>query len=233
MKKDFFADKAKTWNDHPFKTKMVETFFNYVMSNIRIEESSVILDFGCGTGLIGFSLIDFCQKVIFVDNSPAMLSVLSDKLQEQTYTPDKFSVHAGDINTYSGEKADLIVSHMVLHHCEEIDTVIKGCFEALKPGGKVIMVDLKTEDGSFHAPEGCSTQRIRYRVPSARFRKRRFQQHFNRGFPSGREGRRTIRKVGSVRTEVLANIFYKRTNYSMSSSSSVSIGSPSMNGIRS
>lgn len=150
---DFFADKARTWNEHPFKMRMVQQFFNYVTSNIAFSRDSVVLDFGCGTGLIGFSLMDLCRKVVFVDNSPAMLEVLTEKLQEQNCAVDRFAVHAGDINTYSDERVDIVVSNMVLHHCEDIESAIKGCFESLKANGKVVMVDLKSEDGSFHAPE--------------------------------------------------------------------------------
>ncbi|OHS94030.1 S-adenosylmethionine-dependent methyltransferase [Tritrichomonas foetus] len=150
MQRDFFQDKAKEWNN-PAKIKDTKGFVEYVKENIKIDRDSILCDFGCGTGVIGLSFVSQVRHVVFIDLSPAMLEVLREDISKQSITNCTVVNH--DINSYDGEKVDVLLSHMVFHHVENLESTIKGIFDALKEGGKAFLVDLRPEDGSFHAPE--------------------------------------------------------------------------------
>ena len=152
MTEDFFADKAKHWDESPFKIELIKKLAGEVRARYKIGSETVVMDFGCGTGLVGLNFINECKSVVFVDNSPAMLAVLSEKLQKLAGKVN-FEVWGRDVREYEGQKVDLVVSNNVLHHTVDVPATIAGVYRAMNEGGHVVFVDLKTEDGTFHAPE--------------------------------------------------------------------------------
>ena len=51
---------------------------------------------------------------------------------------------------YNGGKFDLIFTQMVLHHVEDVASILKRFIELLNSGGYLAIADLYPEDGSFH-----------------------------------------------------------------------------------
>jgi SAM-dependent methyltransferase len=48
---------------------------------------------------------------------------------------------------------DLAVSFLVLHHIEDTAAALAAVRRLLRPGGRIALSDLDTEDGTFHSPE--------------------------------------------------------------------------------
>lgn len=105
-----------------------------------------VLDFGCGTGLLGFALADRATTVDFADPSPAMRQQTAAKL-----VPGIPGVVL-DPGELTGPY-DLIASLMVLHHIENIPEVLGRLAGLLAPGGVLALADLDLDDGSFHPDE--------------------------------------------------------------------------------
>ncbi len=51
---------------------------------------------------------------------------------------------------WTGNKFDLLITQMVLHHVTDLDNIFTKFFKAINPGGYLAIADLYTEDGSFH-----------------------------------------------------------------------------------
>ena len=47
-------------------------------------------------------------------------------------------------------KFDLIVSAMAMHHVEDTNALVHSFAEHLKPGARIALADLDSEDGTFH-----------------------------------------------------------------------------------
>lgn len=146
-----FSKLAANWNKQPGKLEMVQKFTKSLKEKIQITPDMVVMDFGCGTGLAGLHLIQDVKKVIFVDNNEAMLSVLRESTVQMN--ANNFEIFDKEIKEYNGEKVDLLISMMVFHHVDNVEETLNYLRLALKPGGTLVICDLKPEGGKFHEPE--------------------------------------------------------------------------------
>ena len=111
------------------------------------------MEFGCGTGLISFHLRERLKKISLVDTSSGMIQVLKEKIKAVGAT--NMEAYLGDLQTeeiVTGE-FDIIYTSMALHHISDVDSILKKLSGYLKKGGKLCIVDLVEEDGSFHKNE--------------------------------------------------------------------------------
>lgn len=106
-----------------------------------------ILDFGCGTGLFGLELMDQDSTLIGVDTSRGMLDVFDKKVAGHSEVKSIFI----DLESSTlEEKFDIIITSMAFHHLNHPEKMLEKFKKMLNPGGKVGIVDLDAEDGTFH-----------------------------------------------------------------------------------
>ncbi|MFA6014358.1 MAG: class I SAM-dependent methyltransferase [Gallionellaceae bacterium] len=148
--KNFDAD-AALWDEHPGKVKMAGDAAAAILREIKLTSEMEVMDFGCGTGLLGLKLLPLVKSLTGVDSSQGMLAVLRNKIETLGLT----NVQAQLIDFASGERPGgsyhLIVSSMTLHHVPDTAALFSEWFDLLHPGGQVAFADLDTEDGSFHS----------------------------------------------------------------------------------
>ena len=105
-----------------------------------LEEDWIVGDLGCGTGQTTRSLAPFVGQVIAVDDSQAMLTAAQVRLSG-----------IANIELRSGRLEDLPIETgtldaallvMVLHHLADPSLVLAAAFRALKPAGKLLVVDM-------------------------------------------------------------------------------------------
>jgi len=152
---DAFAEKAKKWDSNPQVRALADLFSDQLDKIIPDHNGLAILEFGCGTGLVGLRYAEKAASLDMVDVSPAMLAALRSKDEARA---SHVTVHEGELSTLVGravapESADWIISNMALHHVEDIPTLVKDLHRLIKPGGHVTIGELETEPGTFHAPD--------------------------------------------------------------------------------
>lgn len=147
---DVFAAKAEDWDLNPIRINQAKKFFERVAELVPLKAENTLMDFGCGTGLVGLQFAPYVDRLVMVDNSLSMLSVLQKKISFFQLDDSKIKiVSTGIINIPSGN-IDILVSLMTLHHLEKIEPVINEFYQKLTVGGHIALADLITEDGSFH-----------------------------------------------------------------------------------
>jgi ubiquinone/menaquinone biosynthesis C-methylase UbiE len=156
-KKDNFKNKAVDW-DSPMKVEMAKKFVSEMLKNVNLGNDKKVLDYGCGTGLVGMEVAPLVKSVVFIDNSAAMVNVLENKLgkafEKHVYSSENIKVIMGDINKYITKDIDVVFSLMALHHVEDVQAAFEHISaNILKPGGLLVIGDLKEENGSFHGEE--------------------------------------------------------------------------------
>ena len=52
-----------------------------------------------------------------------------------------------------GDAFNLAVSFLVLHHIKDTAAALAAVRRLLRPGGRIALSDLDTEDGTFHSPD--------------------------------------------------------------------------------
>lgn len=151
-----FNEVANEW-DSPGKVKLMNTLATKALGNMNLEKNLNILDFGCGTGLFGLEFNDYAKHITGLDTSDGMLKVFKEKVSADS---EKFSFFCGELKDFKAERQyDLIVSSMAFHHLDNPSEELQRLRSLLSPKGKIAIVDLEKEDGSFHPdPEGMGVK---------------------------------------------------------------------------
>ncbi|MDY0194049.1 Ubiquinone/menaquinone biosynthesis C-methyltransferase UbiE [bioreactor metagenome] len=146
-----FDERAKDWDKKQTTLDKSDACINHLKEKIDFSNIKNILDYGCGTGLIAFNLVEKNNEVLGLDNSYGMIEEFNKKVKEKNLSNIKAKKHNILEEDLPKNSFDLIVISMSLHHIEDIDMFFKKSFEALKNGGYICVNDLDKEDGSFHA----------------------------------------------------------------------------------
>ena len=150
MSHDEFITKANKWDSNPERRRIADEFSAEVEKAVDFSSDSEVLDFGCGTGLVGLRFGKKVKTLYALDTSEAMLGMLHAKLENEDFGNVRvLSVplhEAGIPEKY----LDAIFTSMAMHHVEGLPEVLELMCRLLKGGGKLIVGELLPEDGSFH-----------------------------------------------------------------------------------
>jgi len=145
-----FDNKADTWDLNPLRFERSKAVAEQITERIPLSRSMSALEFGAGTGITGFILKDHVKEITMMDNSSEMIR----KIEEKILVSRSDNVHARffdlENNEWEGEKFDLLITQMVLHHIPDTKNIIKKFYNILNPGGYLASADRCPEDGSFH-----------------------------------------------------------------------------------
>src|SRR6202030_521771 len=108
------------------------------------DADSVAGDLGCGTGQMSAALAPFVGRVIAVDASAAMLQAAKRRLSAF----DNVDLRRGELEALpiDDTRLDAATLMLVLHHVPEPERALAEVARVLKPGGRVILVDMLPHD---------------------------------------------------------------------------------------
>jgi Methylase involved in ubiquinone/menaquinone biosynthesis len=132
------------------KIKRSKAVADEIRLNIVSGKSKSAIDFGCGTGLLGFQLIDDFDNVLFVDSSVGMIEQVKQKLADLGKPSSSAVCQDFTIEFPQNITADYIFSSLALHHIKDTERILRCLYSVLNDGGKILVVDLDADDGSFH-----------------------------------------------------------------------------------
>ncbi|MHC1703088.1 MAG: arsenite methyltransferase [Tenuifilaceae bacterium] len=141
---DYFEKHANEWDS------MRESFFSEnirekAIAKANIKKGETAADIGAGTGYISEALNKKGIKVYAVDESPAMLKVLHERLGENIATligtSEKIPLLDSSVNH--------AFANMYLHHVPDPEKAIAEMARIVKPGGSVVITDLDEHNFEF------------------------------------------------------------------------------------
>jgi len=111
-----------------------------------MERDLVVADLGCGTGEVAVRLADCVGHVYAVDSSEAMLRAARKQLKK--IDPGKVTFAQGDILDIpiEDQTVDIAIISLVLHHIDDPAFAVKEAWRILKPGGRVLIIDMLEHD---------------------------------------------------------------------------------------
>lgn len=147
----YFDNIAKEW-DTPRRIKRAKIISEEMLSNLNGLDRKNVMEFGCGTGLISFNLVDKMENITLIDSSEEMIDIVNKKICNLGLK--NINSKCCDINNVSiKEKYDIIYSSMALHHIVDVKNLINKLYNLINEDGALCIVDLNEEDGRFHKNE--------------------------------------------------------------------------------
>ena len=143
-----FDKRAKDWDKGNIQVQGAKIIANAIAKKINLNKTMEILDFGVGTGLLGFEIAKSVGQVYGIDTSSKML----EKLEEKN-TPELQIISLKHDMTQKKleQKFHGIVSSMTLHHIENLEDFFTKIYDNLDEDGFIAIADLEEENGTFHS----------------------------------------------------------------------------------
>jgi cyclopropane fatty-acyl-phospholipid synthase-like methyltransferase len=146
---DHFAHKSKSWDMNSKRVQNAKGIADLIVKNINLNNTMELMDFGAGTGLLGYCVAPHVAKIVAVDNSPSMLMEFKNKCDDFSCVTE---VIEKDLSTETIDRNfDGIISSMTIHHLEDLSALFAKFYNMLDDNGFIAIADLDLEDGSFHS----------------------------------------------------------------------------------
>ena len=182
-----FARTAEGFEHSPV-SKQLALLTNEVFPLLTLSKCQHWLDFGAGTGALSVPLAAHVGRVTALDTSAAMLAKLIEKNVANITTLER-DIFCGLSETYDG-----VISSMALHHVADTPQLLSCMHQSLKTKGRLALVDLYREDGSFHGDNkakgvvhlGFDPQQLLEQATKAGFKDLSYRQIFSIEHKNGR-----------------------------------------------
>jgi ArsR family transcriptional regulator len=139
---EFFSSSAGQWDR--MREEMFGDRLHLAALAAFAPPDATVGDLGCGTGQVCAAIAPFVSRVIGVDGSAAMLQAARKRLQQHT----NVELRKGDLEALplDDNLLDAATVMLVLHHIAEPVRALKDVARTLKPGGRLIVVDMLPHD---------------------------------------------------------------------------------------
>jgi ArsR family transcriptional regulator len=139
---EFFARSAGQWDK--LRREMYGAVFGDAVLRGLLPRAWVLADLACGTGSVSAALAPHVARVIAVDNSPAMLKAAA----RRAAGCDNVELRRGDLAALPIDDGccDAALLVLALSYVADPAPVLRESARILKPGGRVVVVDLLRHD---------------------------------------------------------------------------------------
>ena len=186
-----FDERATTWDSDPAKVARALAVAQEIRSRVPLNGQMQGLEYGCGTGLLGFALQPYFGQITLADSSPGMLATLNDKIAASRSNNLRSMKLDLVTDPLPAERYDLVCSLMTFHHIDDISGLLRDLFSLMNSPGYLCVADLDAEDGSFHGPgftghPGFDRSVLEHEAHGAGFRNIEFSTVFHIAKPDSR-----------------------------------------------
>jgi ubiquinone/menaquinone biosynthesis C-methylase UbiE/DNA-binding transcriptional ArsR family regulator len=139
---EFFSSSAGRWDR--VRDELFGDRFHLSALAAFVDSTWVVGDLGCGTGAVALALAPFVGRLVAVDSSAAMLHAARKRLQGLSHV----DLRRGELEALPIDDArlDAAVMMLVLHHVPEPSHALVEVARVLKPGGRLLLVDMLPHD---------------------------------------------------------------------------------------
>jgi SAM-dependent methyltransferase len=136
--KEFFAEAGESWDS--LRQELFGTAVGGGALLGLLDDTWVVGDLGCGSGHVSALVAPFVARVIGVDASAEML----DRARERFAGEKSVELRAGELESLpvADGELDAAILSLVLHHAPEPRQVLVEACRALRPGGRLLVLDL-------------------------------------------------------------------------------------------
>jgi ArsR family transcriptional regulator len=138
----FFASSAAQWDR--VRAELFGSRTELFALAGLLDGTAVVADLGCGTGQLSEVIAPFVEQVVAIDESPAMLKSARARLGGLA----NVQLREGSVEALpiEAESVDVAILSLVLHYVAEPATVFSEVRRTLRPGGRLLIVDMAPHD---------------------------------------------------------------------------------------
>ncbi|BDA77322.1 S-adenosylmethionine-dependent methyltransferase [Leptospira kobayashii] len=131
------------------RKELAQIIVNAIKPELKEGKNKSLLDYGCGTGLVGLELSPLVDKLLFMDSSEQMLEIVKTKIIQNNIKNAEV-IHSDFTKITSNLKADIIVVSLVLLHVPDVKKILGHFYSVLNANGKLIIVDFDKNEKINH-----------------------------------------------------------------------------------
>jgi SAM-dependent methyltransferase len=107
---------------------------------------AVVLDLGCGAGHVSFAVAPGAQSVVAYDIAEPMLATVAGAARERGLDNIRTQQGPAEKLPFADASFDWVLSRMSAHHWHGVPAALAEVRRVLKPGGRVLFVDIAGAD---------------------------------------------------------------------------------------
>lgn len=140
--REYFSSVAGRW--HEVRQELFGHQVDLQLALAMLDPHATVGDLGCGTGHLSGLLAPHVARVVAVDASAEMLLAARERLAAYP----NVEVRLSDLERLpiESDSLDIALLSLVLHYIAEPARVLAEAWRALKPGGRVIVLDMTPHD---------------------------------------------------------------------------------------
>jgi ubiquinone/menaquinone biosynthesis C-methylase UbiE len=131
------------------ETRIEEEQPEAMLDALEIPKGATVADVGAGAGYHSIRLarrVGNKGTVLATDIQPEMIRMLQANARNAGVSNIKSILASQSDPKLPESKVDLILMVDVYHECSDPETTLRGLWKALKPGGRLVLVEFRAED---------------------------------------------------------------------------------------
>lgn len=146
---EFFDASGARWDE--LRDELFGSHFHLSALMGLVSSGWEVADLGCGTGTVAEALAPFVRRVVGVDASPGMLNLA----EQRTQRFPNVELRHGELESLpiADGRADVATLILVLHHVEHPADAVAEAARCLRPGGRILIVDMLPHDRTAYQQE--------------------------------------------------------------------------------
>lgn len=149
---DSFGIQAENFESTELNFTKAE-YLNYTVSCVAPDKQDIILEVAAGTCACGRSFAPFAHTVICLDATLPMLTVGKEKAESSRMNNMIFVKGYAEELPFLNENFDIVFSRLAFHHFTDTNTVFSEMVRVLRPGGKLVLIDMEAADEELRNTE--------------------------------------------------------------------------------
>ena len=147
-----------------FESKSVnftkEEYLNYTISCVAPCKENTLLEIAAGTCACGRSFAPLVQTVVCLDATVPMLQIGQQEADKEDLSNMVFVKGYAEELPFLDNSFDIVFSRLAFHHFTDVTAAFSEMVRVLKPGGKLVMIDMEAADELLRKTEDeIETQR--------------------------------------------------------------------------